>query len=73
MTAVTQGNLMVPPDKEYRQKMPSELWGRSDRTWSEELVQREVRSVSQRLKYPRFRSYLAPPAATFLPPLRGSS
>jgi len=63
---------MVRPAKEYRHQMHSEPWGRSDRTWSEEFIQRADRSAHSGSATPGFRSYLAPPAATFLPPLRGS-
>jgi len=65
---------MGRPAKEFRQQIPLEDISRSDRTWSEELVQRGRPVGSKRLSAtPGFRSYLAPPGATFLPPLRGSS
>jgi len=44
---------MVRPAKETRQQMPSEPWGRSDRTWSEALVQRADRSAPKGSATPR--------------------
>jgi len=64
---------LVRPAKETRQQMPSEPWAVPTGHEAKSSCRGADRSVQKALSYPGFRSYLAAPGATFLPPLRGSS